>query len=198
MQFDVIIGNPPYQLANGDSSDIPIYQHFVRQAKNLDPRYLVMVIPARWMAGGKWLDDFRSEMLKDRRIRNLVDYELMTEVFPGVDFEGGACYFLWDKNYNGKANVTSVRGGISVGPYQRNLDEFDIFVRDLTAVSILEKVLRLGEPSIVDIVTGQTQFGLYTNFAHGRESGKGDDLAVHYSRNGRRAIAYIKRGKITK
>lgn len=198
MQFDVIIGNPPYQLANGESSDIPIYQHFVRQAKALEPRYLSMVIPSRWMAGGKWLDDFRAEMLGDKRIKDLVDYEVMSEVFPGVDFEGGACYFLWDREYSGKASVTSVRGGESVGPFLRSLNAFDVFVRDSTAAAILEKLLSHGDKSILEMVSGQTPFGLHTNFSDFHEKPKAGDIALHYSRPGKRALAYIKRDQVAK
>ncbi len=198
MQFDVIIGNPPYQMGNGDSSDIPIYQHFVRQAKALDPRYLVMVIPSRWMAGGKWLDDFRAEMLADRHIRHLVDYELMSEVFPGVDFEGGACYFLWDSEYQGKASVLTVRGGEAVGPILRDLNAYDVFVRDSTAVNILEKVLSRKEKTILDLVSGQTPFGFYTNFSDFHAKPKPGDIALHYSRPGKRAIGYIKRSLVEK
>jgi site-specific DNA-methyltransferase (adenine-specific) len=198
MQFDVIIGNPPYQIGNGESSDIPIYQHFVKQAKALDPRYIVMVIPSRWMAGGKWLDDFRSEMLKDSHIRHLVDYELMSEVFPGVDFEGGACYFLWGREYQGRASVVTVRGGKSVGPILRDLNAHDVFVRDSIAVTILEKVLAHKENSILELVSGQTPFGFHTNFSDFHPNPKTGDVALHYSRPSRRAIGYINRDKVEK
>ncbi len=198
MQFDVIIGNPTYQLANGESSDIPIYQHFVRQAKQLEPRFLSMVIPSRWMAGGKWLDDFRAEMLCDNRIKDLVDYEVMSEVFPGVDFEGGACYFLWDSSHSGKASVTSIRGGVSVGPLPRDLNAFDVFVRDSSAAAILDKVLNQADDWILKMVSPQTPFGLYTNFSDFHEKPKAGDIALHYSRPGKRALAYIKRDQVSK
>jgi site-specific DNA-methyltransferase (adenine-specific) len=196
MQFDVVIGNPPYQMANGESSDIPIYQDFVTQAKALEPRYLIMVIPARWMAGGKGLDDFRAEMLSDRRIRAMVDYRVSKEVFQGVEVKGGICYFSWDANYNGPCAVTSVRDGQKLTA-NRVLNQFDVFVRDSTAVSILEKVRPAEGNSMVKLVSGQTPFGLITNFSdfHGRAGA--NDYRLHYNRGGRRELAYVHNELVT-
>jgi site-specific DNA-methyltransferase (adenine-specific) len=103
MQFDVIIGNPPYQMSGGGggTNDSPIYQLFVRQAMLLEPKLLSMVMPSRWMAGGRGLGEFRAEFLGDKRIRTLIDYENAKDVFPSVGIGGGACYFLWDREHSG-------------------------------------------------------------------------------------------------
>jgi site-specific DNA-methyltransferase (adenine-specific) len=110
MQFDVIIGNPPYQLASdGGTRDMPIYQLFVQQAKALNPTYLSMVIPSRWMASGLGLKNFRNEMLADKRLRKLYDYPISKDVFPGVEIKAGVCYFLWDANHQGKCSISTIR-----------------------------------------------------------------------------------------
>jgi site-specific DNA-methyltransferase (adenine-specific) len=199
MQFDVIIGNPPYQLASdGGTRDVPIYQNFVEQAKKLEPRYLSMVIPSRWMAGGLGLAEFRQTMLSDTRIRNLVDYPNAAEVFPSVGINGGACYFLWDAAYDGPCSIASVRAGEVVGPTSRRLDEFDVLVRDSRALGILRKVLAHKEPSVNTILARDKEFGWSSNFDgfHDKE-GKGD-LPIHYIRTMRRAVGYIARKEVTK
>ena len=199
MQFDVIIGNPPYQLASdGGTRDIPIYHRFVDQAKNLEPRFLVMVIPSRWMATGLGLKDFRESMLTDRRIREIVDYERMDQVFPGVDFEGGACYFLWDRDHEGLCNITTVTGEGNIGPIERSLDEFDILVRDSRSISILKKVQALEEDSITSILSADKEFGWTSNFSGFHEKQKSGDVALHYNRRGKRLIGWIARKDVTK
>jgi site-specific DNA-methyltransferase (adenine-specific) len=199
MQFDVIIGNPPYQLSSdGGTRDVPIYQLFVNQAKVLAPRLLVMIIPSRWMATGLGLRDFRASMLADRRVRQLVDYERMDQVFPGVDFEGGACYFLWDSDHDGLCSITTVNGEEVVGPVERSLSEFDILVRDSRSLSILKKVLAREELSITSILSADKEFGWTSNFTGFHDKQKQGDVILHYNRSGKRLTGWIARKDVTK
>lgn len=163
MKFDVIVGNPPYQLSDaGDSTgSSPIYNLFVEQAKKLNPRYLSMIIPSRWFAGGKGLDKFRDMMLHDRRISRLVDYPIASDVFPGVKVIGGVCFFLWERDYNGQCHVTTHMNNMS-DTMTRPLDQFDTFVRFNKAISILEKVASKKYPSMSGQVSRQKPFGLRT------------------------------------
>lgn len=163
MRFDVIVGNPPYQLSDaGDSTgSSPIYHIFVEQAMKLMPRYLTMIIPSRWFAGGKNLDDFRDTMLNDRRISTLVDYPIASDVFPGVKIIGGVCYFLWERDYSGDCAITTYMNDM-VDTMRRPLDQFDTFVRFNKAISILEKVKSKKYPSMSDQVYTQKPFGLRT------------------------------------
>ena len=191
MQFDVICGNPPYQMAGGGggTNDTPLYNLFVEQAKALNPRYITMIIPSRWMAGGRGLNDFRAAMLNDSRVRVLVDYENAHEVFPAVGINGGISYFLWERDNPGLCRTTYHRNGEEVGPTDRALNEYDIFVRDPRALDILHKVRATSEESFSDLVSGDTPFGLATNFRGFRRGAKpdGDDLRI-YANDGTKRI----------
>ena len=199
MQFDVIIGNPPYQLgSDGGTRDVPIYQNFVEQAKTLEPRYLSMVIPSRWMAAGLGLSEFREVMLGDRRMRVLVDYPAASDVFPGVEVKAGVCYFLWDATHDDDCTVTTMRGGDVVGPTKRNLGEYDVFVRDARAMSILRKVVKQGEPSINSILARDKEFGWTSNFDGFHVTHRAGDLPLYYIRKMNRGVVYIARASVTK
>lgn len=171
MKFDVIVGNPPYQLSDaGDSTgSSPIYNLFVEQAKRLNPRFLSMIIPSRWFAGGKGLDPFRDTMLNDRRISRLVDFPIASDIFPGVKVIGGICYFLWERDYSGKCSVTTRMNGMD-DSMDRPLDQFDTFVRFNKAIPILEKVKSKNYRSMSEQVSTQKPFGLRTFV---QPSGKG-------------------------
>jgi len=174
MQFDVIIGNPPYQLDDGGygTSAAPIYQLFVEKALNLEPRYAVFVTPSRWMAGGKGLDKYRQRMLSDKRLRRIMDYPKLYEGFPGVKIRGGISYFLWDREHGGACEVQTIWDGQPTGPaVARHLDTYDILVRRNEAVPILEKVRAKGEATLDARVSSQKPFGLRT-FFHGKSNAK--------------------------
>ena len=199
MQFDVIIGNPPYQMTGGagGSSDSSIYHLFVEQAQNLDPRYLSMVVPSRWLAGGRGLDNFRASMLGDGHLRNLVDFPSSKETFPGVEIKGGICYFLWSKDYKGQCDVTVTRDHESTMSF-RDLGEFDVFVRDPQAVAILHKVLAKDEPSITSILSRDTPFGIASNYSEIRERAYKEDVPIYYIQKMKRRVGYVPRRLIGK
>lgn len=199
MKFDVIIGNPPYQMgSDGGTRDVPIYQHFVEQAKRLEPQLLSMVIPSRWMAGGLGLGEFRESMLVDRRVSALVDYPNAAEVFPSVGINGGACYFLWDATHDGPCNVSTVRAGEVIGPTLRSLDEFDVLVRDARGLEILRKVLSFGEQPVNTILARDKEFGWTSNFAGFHDSPQSGDVPLYYIRSMTRSTGYIARSEVTK
>lgn len=188
MQFDVIIGNPPYQLSDGGgmgTSAMPIYKLFVEQAMKLKPRYLSMIIPSRWFAGGKGLDEFREKMLNDKHIRVLHDYFDSTLCFPGVDLSGGVCYFLWDRDHEGMCQVISSRAD-SETIQERYLleDNTSTFIRFNEAVSIVRKINALGEKPFDEIVSARKPFGLESSVRLS-DMGNPDTVYVYaYPQNG--------------
>lgn len=207
MQFDVIIGNPPYQLSDGGygTSAAPIYQLFVEQAKALEPRYLSMIIPARWFAGGKGLDEFREAMLSDDRLRSIDDFLSASDIFPGVGLKGGICYFLWDRDNPGQCKVSTHFKDWPVSTATRRLLEkgAEVFIRFNEGLSILKKVFAVecGENQELilpdhkrfdQLVSSRKPFGLDTTFK-GKAQKAADDLLIY--QNG--GTAYVERSRIS-
>lgn len=165
MKFDVIIGNPPYQMSDGGgtgSSAIPLYHKFVEQAKKLNPRYLTMIIPSRWFAGGKGLDNFRDTMLKDNCLREMHDFLDASECFSGVSIEGGVCYFLWKRDEKGLCMVhTHSSNGISSVTERPLLEEgADVFIRYNEVISIIRKVIAKKEDNFSNLVSPRNPYGI--------------------------------------
>lgn len=197
--FDVVIGNPPYHRgSDGGTRYMPIYQHFVEQAKKLEPRYLSMIIQSRWMTSGLGLSQFRDTMLHDSSLKSLVDYPNAVDVFPGTGFSGGVCYFLRDSFHDGRCEVTTVRSGVRNGPVVRELSEFDVFVRDVRAVSILKKILNRGEPSITTILSADKEFGWTSNFRDFHSTPVGGEVPIYYVDKRDRKVGSISRTAVGK
>lgn len=206
MKFDVIIGNPPYQMSDGgaQASASPLYNSFIEQALKLNPRYLTMIIPARWYAGGKGLDKFREMMLENKNIKELHDFPNTDDCFPGVNIRGGICYFLHDKSFdNTKKNskvITHYNNKITT--LERNLKHKDlnIFVRNGNSLSILDKVLELNENKMSDIISSRKPFGLATNFTKTNEfiieEPKNLDFYFCYGKD--KKIGHVKKSIINK
>ena len=164
MKFDVIIGNPPYQLNDGgnNASAKPIYHLFVQKAKRLNPRFLTMITPSRWFAGGKGLDAFRKEMLNDRHITKLIDFQNAKDCFPGISIGGGVCYFLWERDKTGNCEITNYVNGTK-STLNRALNEYPVFVRYNDSISIIGKVSEKNESNIINEISSRNPFGLGTN-----------------------------------
>lgn len=169
MKFDVIIGNPPYQMSDGGGtgdSAKPIYHLFIEQALKLEPNYLCMIVPSRWMKGGKGLDKFREMMMNDKRIRFIYDFEDAKEVFAGINLDGGVCYFLWDKTYNEEVEYYyKPKDGEEIYSKRFLKTEIsDTVIRDFRQYSIIEKVAWVKEDKFSYIVSPRKPFGFSADF----------------------------------
>lgn len=195
MQFDVIIGNPPYQLkdVSNSASAKPIYQKFVDQAIQLEPKYLIMITPSRWFSGGKGLDDFRAARLKDTKMKSIVDFIVDKDAFPNININGGVSFFLWSNDYDGDCTIQTVEaGGVFGQPKSRSLNEFDIFIRRNEAVEILRKVQVKTKNTFNKSVSSRKPFGLPTNFFGANNQSKEKNIKLHSSGK----ITWIERSEI--
>ena len=166
MKFNAVVGNPPYQMMDGGGAGYsaqPIYHEFVNLIKTIAPNYSSLIIPARWYAGGKGLDSFRSSMLQDRRISKIYDFMESKDCFPSADIAGGICYFLWESTHNDDCCVTTIKNGKRTYN-RRNLAEYDTFIRQAEAIQIVQKVNALKEQTMDKIVFSRKPFGLDNNF----------------------------------
>ena len=198
MKFDVIVGNPPYQLSDGgaQASARPIYHLFVQMAKKLNPRYITLIIPARWFAGGKGLDEFRGEMLHDKHLLKIVDFFDAEECFPGVDISGGVCYFLWASNHKGDCYVDARRNG-QMSIMKRPLLENDseTFIRFNEAIPILRKIRILNEASFMSLVSSRKPFGFDTS-KRGRANSFPGAVKIYINKNTSDGHEYIPRSDV--
>ncbi len=196
MKFDVIVGNPPYQMSDGGSgtgiSAKPIYHLFVEQAKRLKPRYISMIIPSRWFSGGKGLDEFRSTMLNCKQITTIVDYPKSRDCFPGVDVAGGVCFFLWDCFYSGECTLISRNGGKDI-KRERKLNEFNIFIRDNIGIDIIHKILLTTKSFMNTIVYSRNPFG-FVSSERGNDKYFNGAILLHSSEG----IGYVSKDSILK
>lgn len=195
MKFDVIISNPPYQLNDGGgtgSSSVPIYHEFVYKSLQLKPRYLSMIIPSRWYAGGKGLDDFRNNMLNSSKISTIVDFANSADCFPGVTIAGGICYFLWGLEYNGECKIINMNAGEEISSSIRKLNEYPVFVRNNIAIQIIRKVNKVTKNYLDMIVHSRNCFNLFSKEIGHNEYKKED--CVLYSLNGK---SYITKNEIS-
>jgi site-specific DNA-methyltransferase (adenine-specific) len=203
MQFDVIIGNPPYQLGDGGggggASATPIYNLFVEAALSLEPRYAALITPSRWFSGGKGLDEFRDRMLRDHHFVKLVDFPQLYDVFPGVKIRGGISYWLWSRDHNGGCEVVTMTGNEVIGrPAVRKLDAYDVLVRRNEAVRILDKVAGYRvkdqpEPSLGESVSARKPFGLTNQRGRATSTGIKNPVLVY----GNQQTSFLERSAIT-
>ncbi len=194
MKIDAIVGNPPYQVMDGgtDRGAVPVYQYFVEIAKKCKPNNISMIMPSRWFAGGRGLDDFREAMLNDNRIQYLYDYPKSRDCFPTVDIAGGICYFLWNSSFTGITQITNKIGSNQITK-ERKLNEFDIFVRDNIGIEIVHKIMTKNPPVCSKMILKVSPFGL-RSYVRGEEK-KSLNSVIVVSSGG---TGYLPREAITK
>ena len=173
MTIDAIIGNPPYQVLDGgaQASASPVYHLFVNAAIQLKAQYVTMIMPARWYAGGRGLDEFRASMLQDKHIKRLDDFTNPETVFPGTNIRGGICYFLRDRSYDNTDSLVNIvshtQDNATVSKLRpMRIENVDTFVRDSEAIEILNKVRNKCSNFMDDYISPLRPFGFRGYFVN--------------------------------
>lgn len=194
MHFDVIIGNPPYQenISNPTGQAPALFHKFVNKSFALQPNYVVMIIPAKWYAGGMGLNEFRAAMIANRHIRRLVDYPDPTECFPNIDLRGGVCYFLWDRDNEGPLKFTNIMGS-ELSTTIRRENPYDVFVRWNQMLSVLQKIERFNERSLSELVSEDSPFGFST-----KERGVENDFENSCRLRSSKGFGFVSRDQVKK
>lgn len=199
MKFDAVVGNPPYQMMDGGSgtgiSSTPIYNYFVECSKSLLPNYLSFIIPSRWFAGGKGLDDFRKNMLNDSRISKIFDFMSSKDCFNNADIAGGVNFFLWEQKYNGLCEINNCDNKGIMSSSTRPLNEFNILVRDNLAISIIHKFVKSGDKCLADNTYTRNPFGFVSKERGAKKPFKGRDNVILFSSGGK---GFVKRSDVIK
>ena len=207
VKFDVIIGNPPYQMSTGGGTAqaVPLYHKFIQKAMEMNPRYISMIVPSRWMKGGMGLDDFRKEMMMNKNIKKIVDYEKTSDVFSTQGFDGGVNYFLIDSEHNSEFvdYEFNSRDGVKIIDKKKLLNGIvDIVIRDKRQEAIIKKTM--SDNQFDTLVSPIGAFGLKSDYLDENYSRlskvKTDEkqVKVFGLMNGKRAFLYEEYKKIPK
>ncbi|MDD6008731.1 MAG: Eco57I restriction-modification methylase domain-containing protein [Prevotellaceae bacterium] len=195
MTFNAIVGNPPYQVMDGGgagTSAITIYHHFINISKAINPKYISLIVPARWYAGGKGLDEFRNTMLSDKRLEKIIDYPNPKDCFPTANISGGVCCFLWNRKYSNKCHFTNIVNH-EIFAEERELNEFEVFVRYNKALSIIRKIVDVTSNYISNIVAARNLYNLDSSVRGYSNKEQETDILVYTSRG----VGYIQLESIT-
>ena len=152
-----------------------------------------MIIPSRWFAGGRALNQFRDEMLNDTRIKKIVDYQQSKDCFPGVDIAGGVCYFLWSRNYSGKCEVVNVVND-NFYSESRNLNEYPVFVRNNIGNEIVSKVMSKKEFRSINTEMANYNPFLIRSYEFGKKEEFEDSLKMLSSKG----FSFVEKSKVSK
>lgn len=195
MKFDVVIGNPPYTVNVGkikDNYGIPLYDKFVEMSKQISPSYISMIIPSRWMTGGRGLGEFRKRMLADTHIKYMKDFATSRDCFDNVDIPGGVSYFLWDAKFQGYCEFVRVAMGKTFSR-KRDLNQYTMFLRENELLTIIEKVNKISKSNISGWISSQTPFGFTTTY-RGKSERFSHALSLHTSRG----VSYVALEEVTR
>jgi hypothetical protein len=183
--FDIIIGNPPYNGVQTKYKSTTLYDKFIDYY--IDKCSLIsFIIPSRWFSSCKRLDKFRNMMINRTDILYIKHIDNASDIFgKTLEINGGVNYFLIDKNYNGLCDYNGTKTKINT---------YDIMV-DNKYYDIVNKIL--DKEKITNILNKKSHYDIETNYKRLINENKQDYIKCYVSQQ-KGFIKYIHKNDIKK
>ena len=169
MEFDAIVGNPPYQenISNNEGNDSlsrQVFPDFIKNTILTGSEFVSLITPSRWFTADAQDKSFlrlREFVKTHQHFSNFFIYPDEKELFKNVEIKGGLNYFLYQDGYSGLVNFFECSKGQKTLQKRKLFEEgLDIIIYDGIDFGILDKVQKMGFESINSITTGRNAFGI--------------------------------------
>ena len=168
MEFDAIVGNPPYNetIGSGSNSSLgkQLFPYFIINAIKSGTPYISLITPSRWFTGDAQDKSFvklRDFLRKNNHISKIFNYPVANDVFDDVTIKGGVNFFLYEKNYTGDVQFNIVQKDNTIIQNRKLFEDgLDIVLGDGEEYKIIQKINKKNFIPLTTITKGRNAFGI--------------------------------------